>query len=111
MISCIKDKCLKYPICQNKEFIECMLLVNSITDIRHKKLTTPQVHKIIRSAFPSLLQAKGYEFIAETASWRYIKYDILMPYGEVSWSDNDTRNSLISFEDELITGELANDTL
>ena len=114
MIVCVKDKCLKYPVCKFKEFIECQELVKSITEIRHSNLTTPDLHTIIRSVFPSLLQAKGHEFVLETSSWRYMKYDILMEdemSGNRVTQTKGTSNPLIAFDEGMITGELNNDSV
>ena len=77
MIPCLQLKCLKYPVCQSKEVIQCTQLrnfYNSITPVAytHKNWDTihkylPKVMKIISEELDEEIEVVGSDWLTKLA--------------------------------------------
>ena len=54
MIPCVKDKCLKYPICKSKEKIDCKLIIEYYKYLTELHDNAVQSWDILYKHFPNL---------------------------------------------------------
>jgi hypothetical protein len=54
MIPCIEEKCITYPVCQNKIIIECPKL-KKLMDHMEDSLPTKEMWSLIHEYFPDVL--------------------------------------------------------